>query len=172
MVMLLCSVNNISHTNILICDVYYITIVSCQSISANKCLAAVIFWSACGVVVETPLSCHTLSQFAAEAEHQKGEMREIVHLQAGQCGNQIGAKVGTIFIKLKFTDFNRFWLKHHFFIKQNQGIFYRKSSILTWISSFVVCYYLVNRNFTMTINASTFLMDNEIFYESFSYFPS
>lgn len=24
-------------------------------------------------------------------------MREIVHLQAGQCGNQIGAKVGLIF---------------------------------------------------------------------------
>jgi hypothetical protein len=24
-------------------------------------------------------------------------MREIVHLQAGQCGNQIGAKVGTEF---------------------------------------------------------------------------
>jgi hypothetical protein len=24
-------------------------------------------------------------------------MREIVHIQAGQCGNQIGAKVGTIF---------------------------------------------------------------------------
>lgn len=28
-------------------------------------------------------------------------MREIVHIQAGQCGNQIGAKVGTS----KLTDF-------------------------------------------------------------------
>jgi hypothetical protein len=26
-------------------------------------------------------------------------MREIVHLQAGQCGNQIGAKVGQNFTK-------------------------------------------------------------------------
>ena len=29
-------------------------------------------------------------------------MREIVHLQAGQCGNQIGAKVCTIIIIKKF----------------------------------------------------------------------
>jgi len=31
-------------------------------------------------------------------------MREIVHLQAGQCGNQIGAKVNTIF-SVFFNDF-------------------------------------------------------------------
>ena len=32
-------------------------------------------------------------------------MREIVHLQAGQCGNQIGAKVsrrGTVYLQLLF----------------------------------------------------------------------
>ena len=28
-------------------------------------------------------------------------MREIVHLQAGQCGNQIGAKVGIFFFLRK-----------------------------------------------------------------------
>jgi hypothetical protein len=27
-------------------------------------------------------------------------MREIVHLQAGQCGNQIGAKVNIILVKI------------------------------------------------------------------------
>lgn len=43
-------------------------------------------------------------------------MREIVHLQAGQCGNQIGAKVGlTFFLLLKFyfrnIDFVKYFLK-------------------------------------------------------------
>lgn len=28
-------------------------------------------------------------------------MREIVHVQAGQCGNQIGAKVSTEFVKFE-----------------------------------------------------------------------
>lgn len=30
-------------------------------------------------------------------------MREIVHLQAGQCGNQIGAKVGLNFTQILFS---------------------------------------------------------------------
>ena len=31
-------------------------------------------------------------------------MREIVHMQAGQCGNQIGAKVShLLFVRLKIT---------------------------------------------------------------------
>ena len=79
----------------------------------------------CYLLVSLRCSCRnsslssllSLSQSAAGAEHQRGEMREIVHLQAGQCGNQIGAKVGTIFRKLNFTDLYRFWRKHHFFIK-------------------------------------------------------
>lgn len=32
-------------------------------------------------------------------------MREIVHLQAGQCGNQIGAKVSNGFYKLNLLSF-------------------------------------------------------------------
>lgn len=30
-------------------------------------------------------------------------MREIVHVQAGQCGNQIGAKVRVEFVNLKYN---------------------------------------------------------------------
>lgn len=32
-------------------------------------------------------------------------MREIVHVQAGQCGNQIGAKVSTEFVNFKESFF-------------------------------------------------------------------
>ena len=35
-------------------------------------------------------------------------MREIVHIQAGQCGNQIGAKVGIL-------EFEFVVIKEHFF---------------------------------------------------------
>lgn len=42
-------------------------------------------------------------------------MREIVHLQAGQCGNQIGAKVGNeqifIFFIVILLRFRFFWEK-------------------------------------------------------------
>ena len=34
---------------------------------------------------------------------QKSKMREIVHMQAGQCGNQIGAKVSAIFLNNYFN---------------------------------------------------------------------
>ena len=34
--------------------------------------------------------------FKQERSHHIFTMREIVHMQAGQCGNQIGAKVGFI----------------------------------------------------------------------------
>lgn len=36
-------------------------------------------------------------------------MREIVHLQAGQCGNQIGAKVEKKFQFAKCVNYNFFW---------------------------------------------------------------
>ncbi len=44
-------------------------------------------------------------------------MREIVHLQAGQCGNQIGAKVSylQIYFWMQFIDFN-----DAYFLKQNE----------------------------------------------------
>lgn len=35
-------------------------------------------------------------------------MREIVHMQAGQCGNQIGAKVSTCLLKTDFEDLRLF----------------------------------------------------------------
>lgn len=42
-------------------------------------------------------------------------MREIVHLQAGQCGNQIGAKVGTLqaFKSLTFDQVQQYDLFKH-----------------------------------------------------------
>lgn len=30
-------------------------------------------------------------------------MREIVHMQAGQCGNQIGAKVSNLFMRFEIS---------------------------------------------------------------------
>ena len=36
-------------------------------------------------------------------------MREIVHLQAGQCGNQIGTKVGTCHVECQRVLFDK-WL--------------------------------------------------------------
>jgi len=37
-------------------------------------------------------------QFLYATHKQTNKMREIVHLQAGQCGNQIGAKVCSQFL--------------------------------------------------------------------------
>lgn len=45
-------------------------------------------------------------------------MREIVHLQAGQCGNQVGAKVGGHF---------------HFFCKILLQVFFRKFKIFVCV---------------------------------------
>lgn len=44
-------------------------------------------------------------------------MREIVHIQAGQCGNQIGAKVNTMFLYF-FTVFlcNRLRMRGRHFV--------------------------------------------------------
>ena len=42
-------------------------------------------------------------------------MREIVHIQAGQCGNQIGAKVGQCFI-FYLLDFLLYFVKKMEFI--------------------------------------------------------
>lgn len=40
------------------------------------------------------LSVRTVPRASASTRSAAGTMREIVHIQAGQCGNQIGAKVG------------------------------------------------------------------------------
>ena len=43
-------------------------------------------------------------------------MREIVHLQAGQCGNQIGAKVSTIvYFKVFYCVYSIFYSLNIFF---------------------------------------------------------
>lgn len=44
-----------------------------------------------------------LSRFIWELLAQFVTMREIVHIQAGQCGNQIGAKVRTVFQSTKWV---------------------------------------------------------------------
>lgn len=48
-------------------------------------------------MVENELGSRTNSPAEADAEQQRPDtdsnMREIVHIQAGQCGNQIGTKV-------------------------------------------------------------------------------
>lgn len=50
-------------------------------------------------------------------------MREIVHLQAGQCGNQIGAKVRKLFFLLKVTTFfNRISNAESFFSCSKKGM--------------------------------------------------
>lgn len=42
------------------------------------------------------------SEVAANRIIWAHDMREIVHVQAGQCGNQIGAKVGACHLNLYF----------------------------------------------------------------------
>lgn len=55
-------------------------------------------------------------------------MREIVHIQAGQCGNQIGAKVSTYFIN---NTLNRVTLKH---IKET----------VSWITTVMKVFYFTH----------------------------
>lgn len=38
----------------------------------------------------------TVPRASTSTRSAAGTMREIVHIQAGQCGNQIGAKVGAL----------------------------------------------------------------------------
>lgn len=50
-------------------------------------------------------------------------MREIVHLQAGQCGNQIGAKVREFIIAIlmveKVVELTKVFHEHTWFMKMN-----------------------------------------------------
>ena len=65
-----------------------------------------------------PASQHTSSTFSKATfwrikSHKK--MREIVHIQAGQCGNQIGAKVSAFYITILFKIWfyqQNIWMMH------------------------------------------------------------
>lgn len=67
------------------------------------------------------------------------KMREIVHLQAGQCGNQIGAKVCTLFYQYFIFQFEQH--QRYCVAKNQENHLITKLKLITKISVFCCVFY-------------------------------
>ena len=73
-------------------------------------------WNLARVELEAVIRAETHQPTAAkplkstEGLRTSRNMREIVHLQAGQCGNQIGTKVGTCYLACQRLLFDKFFV--------------------------------------------------------------
>lgn len=74
-------------------------------------------------------------------------MREIVHIQAGQCGNQIGSKVSFAFLKNYYSICRHLFnddMLHHFLsdIFYQMYIFFYNSFIILNVSIYYTIYLI------------------------------